>query len=248
MEVVIFLNPDDVTRRAADLVQGLLAERPQAVLALPTGRTPLALYRELSARDLDFSQARTFNLDEYVGLGPEHPDSFASYMEQNFFRHVNLPPAQRRVPNGLASDLAAEARAYEEAIRAAGGLDLAILGLGEDGHIAFNEPSSSLGSRTRVMALHSSTRQANLDSFRGGPVPTHGLTMGVGTILEARRVLLLATGPKKATILPRVIEGPIASLVPATALQLHPQATALVDEAAARRLELKDYYRTAYPA
>lgn len=245
MEIVICASPEEVTRQAADLVQNLLSAKPEAVFALPTGRTPTALYTELARRRLDFRQARAFNLDEYVGLASDHPESFASYMEQNFFQHVQF--GHRRIPNGLAADLAAEAADYEAAIQAAGGLDLAILGVGEDGHIAFNEPSSSLASRTRVQALHSSTRQANLSSFPSGEVPTHGLTMGVGTILEARHCLLLATGERKAGILRKVIEGPVSSMVPASALQLHARATVLIDESAAGDLELKEYYRIAYP-
>lgn len=245
MEVVICEDPQEVTRRAADLVQALLAENPRLVMALPTGRTPMAFYSELAGRKLDFSHARSFNLDEYVGLSHDDPNSFARYMHEHFFRHVEL--AQHLVPNGLARDLALEAAEYEDSIKAVGGLDLAILGLGADGHIAFNEPSSSLGSRTRVQALHASTRQANMGSFPDGKVPTHGITMGVGTILEARRVLLLATGKPKAGILRKVIEGPVTSMVPATALQLHPRVTALVDDEAASELELRDYYRAAYP-
>ncbi len=245
MEVVLCSDAQEATRRAADIVQALLAENPKLVLALPTGRTPIAFYGELTGRKLDWSHARSFNLDEYVGLSRDNPNSFAHYMHEHFFQHVEMH--SHLVPNGTAPDLAREALEYEDSIRAVGGIDVAVLGLGEDGHIAFNEPSSSLGSRTRVQALHASTRQANLSSFPDGQVPTHGLTMGVGTILEARRILLLATGPRKAAILKRVIEGPVTSMVPASALQLHPRVTALIDEEAAEALELKDYYRMAYP-
>lgn len=242
MEVVLCRDMQEMTRQAADLVQAMLEKNPALVMALPTGRTPLALYGELVGRKLDFQHARSFNLDEYVGLGHDHPESFACYMEKNFFSQVNL--LQHSLPNGLAHDLPEEAARYEDAIRAVGGIDVAILGLGQDGHIAFNEPSSSLGSRTRVQMLHSSTRAAN---FSDGQAPTHGLTMGVGTILEARRCLLLVSGESKAGILRRVIEGPVTSMVPASALQLHPRVTALVDEAAASALEMRDYYRAAYP-
>lgn len=245
MQVVICQDPQEVTRRACDLVQEMLAENPRLVMALPAGRTPLAFYGELAGRKLDFSHARSFNLDEYVGLGHDHPGSFSHYMHENFFRHVEL--AQHFLPNGLAEDLALEAAEYEDAIRAVEGLDIAILGLGTHGHIAFNEPSSSLASRTRVMALHPSTRQANRAGFADGQVPTHGITMGIGTILEARRILLLAHGQSKASILRKAVEGPVTSMVPASALQLHPRVTVLVDDEAASELELQDYFRSAYP-
>ena len=240
MKLFIYPDPTDVTREAARLVAEALRAKPNLVLGLPTGDTPLKMYAEL--KDLDFSQARCFNLDEYVGLPEDHPASYHTYMREN------LPRAQSQVPDGNAPDLEQACRDYETAILNAGGLDLVVLGLGLDGHIAFNEPPSSLASRTRPVRLASSTRRANANHFAADQaLPQMALTMGVGTILEARAILLLATGAGKADILARAVEGPLAAMVPATALQMHPQTTILCDEAAAARLELLPYYREAFP-
>jgi glucosamine-6-phosphate deaminase len=252
MEVVILPSPEAVGVAGARLVANLIARKPDAVLALPTGSTPRPLYAELVRlhRDegLSFARVTTFNLDEYVGLPPDHPASFRRYMEEALFRKVDLRPERTHVPDGAAADVAAACTAYEAAIAAAGGLDLVLLGLGEDGHIAFNEPTSSLGSRTRLKTISAGTRAANQAAFGADPVPRHVLTMGVATILGARRCLLLACGARKAAVLARAVEGPLTALVPASALQLHPFATTLCDEAAARDLALTDYYREVYAA
>ena len=204
----------------------------------------VALHREGRA---DFAEATTFNLDEYVGVAPDHPASFAAFMRETLFASVNLDPARCHLPRGDAPDPAAEARRYEEAIAAAGGIDLQLLGIGRNGHLAFNEPTSSLASRTRVKTLTEATRRANAPAFAPGPVPRHAITMGIATILDARACLLLATGEAKAAAVARMVEGPLGADCPATALQMHPDATVVLDAAAAARLALREYYETVHP-
>jgi glucosamine-6-phosphate deaminase len=252
MEVVILPSAEAVCAQGAAIVARLLIRKPDAVLALPTGATPRPLYAELVRRHRDeglsFARATTFNLDEYVGIAPDHPASFRRYMDEALVRHVDLPPERAHVPDGMAADVGAACAAYEAAIAAAGGLDLALLGLGEDGHIAFNEPGSSLGSRTRIKTISERTRAANQPAFGAEQVPRHVITMGVATILGARRCLLLVTGAPKAGALARAVEGPLGAMCPASSLQLHPRATVLADEAAAADLALAPYYREAYAA
>jgi glucosamine-6-phosphate deaminase len=245
MEIVILPSPEAVSAAGAEIVAGLVARKPDAALGLPTGATPRPLYAELVRRHreegLSFARVTTFNLDEYVGLPPGHRGSFRRYMEEALFRHVDLEPVRTHVPDGGAGE--AVGAAYEAAISAAGGLDLVLLGLGGDGHIAFNEPTSSLGSRTRLKTLSAASRAANQVAFGPEPVPAHVITMGIATILDARRCLLLAHGARKAPALAAMVEGPVTSMVPASALQMHARATVLCDEAAAERLTLRDYYR-----
>jgi glucosamine-6-phosphate deaminase len=247
VEVVILPTAEAVCARGAEIVARLVAGKPDVVLGLPTGATPRPLYAELvrrhRAEGLSFARATTFNLDEYVGVAPTHPGSFRRYMDEVFFRHVDLPAACAHVPDGLAADVPASCAAYEAAIAAAGGLDLVLLGLGEDGHVAFNEPTSSLASRTRIKTLSAASRAANQAAFGADPVPSHVVTMGLATILGAGRCVLLATGARKAPALAAMVEGPVTSMVPASALQLHANVTVLCDEAAASRLALADYYR-----
>jgi glucosamine-6-phosphate deaminase len=193
---------------------------------------------------LDFSLCTTFNLDEYVGLPADHPGSYRRYMQEHFFQHVNLDPRSTHLPDGTAADLDAECRRYEARIAEFGGIDLQLLGIGQAGHIGFNEPLSALKSRTRVKALTATTREQNAAFFGGvDQVPRRAITMGVGTILDARRCLLLATGAEKAGIVAKAVEGPITSMISATALQLHPRCTVVVDEAAAAELQGAEYYR-----
>jgi glucosamine-6-phosphate deaminase len=252
MEVVILPSAEAIGAHAARLVARLLERKPDAVLALPTGSTPRPLYAELGRmhreEGLSFARATTFNLDEYVGIAPDHPASFHHYMAEALFRHVDLSPERIHLPDGMAADIPAACAAYEAAIAAAGGLDLVVLGLGEDGHIAFNEPTSSLGSRTRIKTLSQRTRAANQAAFGASPVPRHVITIGIATILSARRCLLLASGARKAAAVARTVEGALAALCPASALQLHPHASVLCDEPAAAALALADYYREAYAA
>jgi glucosamine-6-phosphate deaminase len=246
VEVIVLASPAQVCLRAAGMVARLLRRNPAAVLGLPTGNTPRALYAELGrlhgAAGLSFSRASGFALDEYVGIATDHAGAFRRYLEETFIRHVDLPPERVHFPDGRADDLPAACARYEAEIAAAGGLDLVILGLGADGHIAFNEPTSSFGSRTRIKTLTHETRAANQDAFGAEPVPRHAITVGIATILEARRCLLLAFGAAKAPAVVQMIEGPLTARVPASALQLHPHATILVDESAAARLSLRSYY------
>lgn len=249
MEILILPTAAHAERLAARLVADRLAAKPDFVLGCATGRTMEGIYAELvrisAAEGLDYSGAHTFNLDEYIGLAPSDERSYHHYMHEHLFRHVNLKPGNTHLLNGIASDRAAEAASYEDRIRAVGGIDLQLLGLGNSGHIGFNEPLSSLMSRTREKALAPQTREQNAGMFGGDPenVPPRALTMGVGTILEAREVVMVVTGAHKADILATATEGPITSMVSATALQLHPHCHVLVDEAAAARLAGRDYYQ-----
>ncbi|MEX2559365.1 MAG: glucosamine-6-phosphate deaminase [Pirellulales bacterium] len=247
MRVIVEQDREGVSRRAADFVARLVRRRPTCVLGLATGETPLGMYRELirmrSEEGLDFSRVVTFNLDEYVGLGPGHPQSYRYFMQQNLFDHVNIDQRNTHVPDGRALDFEAYCERYEEMIREEGGIDLQVLGIGSDGHIAFNEPGSSLGSRTRLKTLTAETIRDNARFF-GSPaeVPRLAITMGVGTILESRRCLLLASGQSKAEAIRDTIEGPVTAQVTASALQLHREVVAIIDVEAARLLKRKDYY------
>jgi len=249
MEVIIRPTADAASDLVAALVAKELRARPDLVLGLATGRTMEGVYAKLATRHrddgLDFSRCETFNLDEYIGLPGSDPRSYRHYMDTHLFDKVNVIPALTHLPNGVAADLGAESRRYEGLIKEAGGIDLQLLGLGEAGHIGFNEPLSALRSRTREKALTPTTRRQNAAMFGGklDDVPKRAITMGVGTILESKRCLLLATGSSKAAILAKAVEGPITSMITASALQLHPRCTVIVDEAAARSLKGKKYYR-----
>ena len=244
MEIIIQPTPEAATAIAARLIARLLKEKPDAVLGLATGSTPLPLYRALVDMQLDWSRVRTFNLDEYLGLAPEHPQSYHHFMWENLFRHVNIRPENVHIPDGLASDVPAFCADYEARIRAVGGIDLQLLGIGSDGHIGFNEPSSSLASRTRIKTLTQRTRADNARFFASADeVPSHVITMGIGTIMEARTNLLLAFGAKKAQALAEAAEGPVTAMNPASALHLHPDTRVCLDEAAATQLKRADYYR-----
>ncbi len=247
MEVIIRPTLEAATRIAAGLIAGVMREKPHAVLGLATGSTTLPLYRELIAMKLDWRKVTTFNLDEYVGLPREHPQSFHSVMWANLFRHVNIAARNVHVPDGNPRDIPKACAAYERQIGAAGGIDVQVLGIGTDGHIGFNEPTSSLASRTRIKTLTQRTRQDNARFF-GGPsqVPHHVVTMGIGTIMDARRIVLLAFGPTKARAIAEAVEGPIASVNPASVLQMHPVVKVCLDEPAASRLQRADYYRWVY--
>lgn len=242
MHIVIHPTPEAAAEAIATFLAECLTAAPTLVLGLPTGRTPIAMYaalvREHQRGRADFSQATTFNLDEFVGLPAAHPGSYHAYMDQHLFAHVNLHPARRFLPNGRARSAAAEARRYEAAIAAAGGLDLAILGIGANGHIGFNEPAARLPAATNVVRLTAASRRGNAEAFGGvvSRVPTYAISMGVGTILSARHVLLLATGAGKAGIVRAALEGPVTTRVPASLLQTHPRAVVVLDRAAARAL------------
>jgi len=251
MEVII-TTPDEIGELVADDIAALLAARPQAVLGLATGSSPLRIYDALAARvargELSFAAARGFTLDEYVGLPAGHPCSYRTVIDEDFVSRVDFGAGAVQGPDGTAADLAAACAAYEAAMAAAGGVDLQILGIGTDGHIAFNEPGSSLASRTRVKTLTQQTRRDNARFFDGDveAVPRHCLTQGLGTIMAARHIVLVATGSGKAEAVHHLVEGAVSALWPATILQHHPHVTVLLDEDAASRLQLADYYRYTY--
>jgi glucosamine-6-phosphate deaminase len=226
-------------RSAADWLAAVVGSRPAAVLALPTGRTPLPLYRRLVRLNrtgaIDLRRVHVFNLDEFAGLGPRHAASFARYLTRHLLGVLSLPQAQVHLLRGDAPDLVEEARRCERDLARCGGLDAAIIGIGRNGHVGFNEPARALEADTHVARLSLSTRQAYAPMFGDtiGAVPATSLTMGIGTILRARRLLLLATGPEKASIVARALEGPVRTDVPASLLQLHPDLTVVLDRAAA---------------
>lgn len=248
MEILILPTKQEACVLGARWIARLLRNKSHAVLGLATGSTPVLLYRELirlhREERLDFSGVTSFNLDEYLGLGPDHPASYRRFMEENLFQHINIAPEKTHIPNGLATDVPAACATYEEEIQRAGGIDLQILGIGGDGHIGFNEPGSSLSSRTRIKTLTDRTRRDNAQFFeKPGDIPWHVITMGVGTIMDAREILLLAFGKGKAAPIAAAVEGPVTASVPASILQFHPKATILLDEEAASGLERADYYR-----
>jgi glucosamine-6-phosphate deaminase len=254
MEVVILQDAKEIGVVAADAIGALLDRKPAAVLGLATGSSPISIYDELAARGdaglVAFRQARGFTLDEYVGLPADHPQRYRNVIDTAFVSRVDFAPGAVHGPDGLAADIPAACAAYENAISEAGGIDLQILGIGTDGHIAFNEPGSSLASRTRIKTLTRQTRIDNARFFGGGveSVPTHCLTQGLATIMEARHVILVATGRGKAEAVHHLVEGPVSAMWPASILQHHPHVTVLLDDAAARRLQLVDYYRETYLA
>jgi glucosamine-6-phosphate deaminase len=251
MEIIIKPGSAEAQQEAAKVLGRQIQLKPDSVLGLATGSTPIPVYEALvkmhERNELDFSRIVTFNLDEYVGLAPDHPCSYREFMRQHLFGRVNLAPENIHFPNGLAKDIPAHCAEYESAIARAGGIDLQLLGIGRDGHIGFNEPSSSLASRTRIKTLTPQTVKDNARSF-GSPdkVPRHVITMGVGTIMAARHCLLLATGDAKAEVVSRMAEGPVTADVPASILQMHPVCTLVVDESAAAKLKRHEYYRWVY--
>jgi glucosamine-6-phosphate deaminase len=244
MEIIIQPTPEAATDIAARIIAKLLREKPDAVLGLATGSTPLRLYQKLVDMKLDWSRVTTFNLDEYIGLPREHPQSYHSFMWENLFQHINIKPENIHIPDGNAGDIPAMCAAYEKAIRDAGGIDLQLLGIGSDGHIGFNEPSSSLASRTRIKTLTERTRRDNARFFGGEElVPHHVVTMGIGTIMEASTNLMLAFGENKAAAIAGAVEGPVTADNPASVLQFHPSVKVCLDVPAAAQLKRADYYR-----
>jgi glucosamine-6-phosphate deaminase len=248
MEVLIRDNADVGCVLGAKIIARVVRDKPDAVLGLATGRTPLRLYQELirmhREEGLDFSRVTTFNLDEYVGLAASHDQSYRYFMRENLFRHINIDQKRTHVPDGTAADLHAECRSYEKKIVDAGGIDLQLLGLGRNGHIGFNEPTGSLRSRTWVKILSEQTLKDNsavFGSFEG--MPKHALSMGIGTIIDARRILLLAFGPAKVRAVEHMVEGPLAAICPGSALQQHPRTTVILDENSAAGLHYADHYR-----
>lgn len=254
MEIVILESAEEIGRLAGGTIAALLTRRPDAVLGLATGSSPLGIYDDLARRfaagEVSFAAARGFTLDEYVGLPSDHPETYRNVIARELVSRVDFADGAVQGPDGLAEDIPAACAAYEAAITDAGGVDLQILGVGTDGHIGFNEPGSSLGSRTRIKTL---TRQTRIDNARffGGEVeavPTHCITQGLATIMAARHALLVATGTGKAEAVHQIAEGPVSAMWPGTILQHHPHVTLLLDEAAAGRLQLGSYYRQTYAA
>jgi len=248
MEVLIRENADVGCILGAKIIARVVREKPDAVLGLATGRTPLRLYQELirlhREEGLDFSHVTTFNLDEYVGLPATHAQSYRYFMRENLFRHINIDQRRTHVPDGTAADLHTECRDYERRITDAGGIDIQLLGLGRNGHIGFNEPTGSLRSRTWIKILSEQTLRDNSEVIGSlEAMPKHAITMGIGTILDARRCLLLAFGPAKVRAVEHMIEGPLAAICPGSALQLHPRTTIILDENSAAGLRYADHYR-----
>ncbi|KFF99492.1 glucosamine-6-phosphate deaminase [Streptomyces europaeiscabiei] len=252
MEVVIVPDAKAGGRLIAEAMAELLRRKPEALLGVATGSTPLPIYTALAEKvrsgAVDASRARVAQLDEYVGLPAEHPESYRSVLRREVLEPLGLGLDAFMGPDGTAEDVLGACEAYDRALAEAGGVDLQLLGIGTDGHIGFNEPCSSLASRTRIKTLTEQTRIDNARFFDGDieQVPHHVITQGIGTILEARHLVLLATGEGKADAVAATVEGPVAAVCPASALQLHRHATVVVDEGAASKLKLADYFRHTY--
>ena len=244
MEVIVKPTYEEVSKLAAQMIADIVRSKPRAVLGFATGSTPLGTYKELIRmhleEGLDFSQAVTFNLDEYIGLPKDNDQSYHYFMWENLFKHINVLESNVHIPQGMGDDIQQKCIEYEEEIFDHGGLDVQLLGIGGNGHIAFNEPGSSLGSRTRIKTLDEKTIQDNARFFKSiDEVPRYCVTMGIGTIMEAEKLILLANKENKADAVQKTIEGPITASVPASAIQLHPNATVIVDKAAASKLTRK---------
>lgn len=253
MEIIICKNKEQAAFMVAAYIDRAIRRKPDIVLGLATGSTPVLMYKELIRRHkeegLDFSQVRSWNLDEYVGLQPDHPASYRFFMNDELFNHVNIDKAKTHVPDGLAKDFEAAALAYEEGIKADGGVDIQVLGIGSDGHIGFNEPATSLVSRTHVQTLMLQTRLDNARLFFNGKledVPTRAITMGTGTVLDSRTAILMAFGKGKAPAIAGAVEGAISHMNQASALQMHRDAKFFIDEEAASLLKNIDFYKAVY--
>lgn len=247
MEVVVCKTKEAASRKAADMVAALVKSNPKCVLGLATGSTPVPMYKELAkdvkAGKISFKTVKSWNLDEYYGLPPTHDQSYRYFMDENLFDKIDIKKSNTHVLNGLAKDWRKECAAYEAQIKKAGGIDLQVLGIGSDGHIAFNEPGSSLSSRTRIVYLTPQTIKDNARFFKKqSDVPTSALSMGVGTICEAKKIVLLAFGKNKADAVKGMVEGGVSQFCTASALQCHEDAWVFCDEEAASKLKLKKYY------
>lgn len=252
MQVAVLETAADIAAIGARRIARVFRSKPNAVLGLATGSSPLALYRKLidmqRAGEISFAQAKGFCLDEYVGLAADHPEGYRNFIEREFAGQVDFAPGSVHAPDGQAADPHKAAADYDARIRAAGGVDLQILGIGTDGHIGFNEPGGSLSSRTHVDYLTNQTRMDNARFFDGdlAQVPTRCITQGLGTIMEAQELLLIATGANKAAAVRELVEGPVSARWPATVMQYHNQAVVFVDEAAASELELRSHYQSSW--
>ena len=247
MEIIINENHNALAKIVVDSIEAMVVQKPDSVLGVATGSTPIPIYEELARRvdaGLDLSQLKIFGLDEYVGLDENNEQSYAYFIREHIIEPCKINPENVRLLSGVAPDLKAEAKDFEDAIAAAGGIDLQILGVGHNGHIAFNEPSSSLASRTRRITLTEKTIEANSRFYNSiDEVPHHAISQGIGTILEARHLVMLAYGEEKSDAGKGMIEGPVAAFMPASALQLHPRVSILIDEGAASQLVKADFYK-----
>ncbi|WP_339790493.1 glucosamine-6-phosphate deaminase [Paenibacillus sp. FSL R7-0313] len=239
MNIRIFENEEDLNATGAGLIASLLQTKPRAVLGLATGSSPVGIYKQLITLYqkglVSFSQASSFNLDEYVGLPTEHHESYRSFMNEQLFKHIDIDIARTQVPDGQAADLEQECNSYEQRLDDRGPVDLQLLGIGHNGHIGFNEPGTELTGRTHVVDLKDETRKANARFFDSiDEVPAQAITMGVGTILKAKQILLIARGEEKAEIIREAFMGPITTACPASLLQCHPNVVVLLDRAAGR--------------
>ena len=248
MEIIVKKDYEEMSKEAAKIVKNRLLKKPNLVLGLATGSTPIGLYKELirmhKEEGLSFKEVKTFNLDEYYGLSPEHPQSYHYFMKENLFKDIDIDSQNIQVPDGLAKEIEEYCSSYEEEIKRCGGIDLQVLGIGGDGHIGFNEPGSSLGSRTRLKTLDEGTIKDNSRFFGSiEEVPKYAITMGIGTVMDCKEIILLASGKNKAEVVARAIEGPVTSQVTASILQFHPRVIAILDEDAASSLKRRDYYK-----
>ena len=252
MEIIIQTTYQQIAALASEIIRDALIKKPNLVLGLATGSTPIGLYQVLvrmhQEEGLDFSEVTTFNLDEYIGIPLEHPQSYHTFMAEHLFNYVNIPMENQHIPQNSAKNHEAYCQEYEDAIVQAGGIDVHLLGIGTDGHIGFNGVSSSLTSRTRVVTLTESTLKANAVHFNGkvSEVPEMAISMGIGTIMDARQCLLLASGTTKANAVAKTVEGPITAMVPASFLQIHPNTVVIIDAAAAAELKEGEYYKRSY--
>lgn len=241
MKVIIAKDYQELSAKAARFVLAQMWRQPDLVLCLPTGNTPIGLYRKLVSSykngQVDFRNTATFNLDEYWGIKPTDRESYRAYMQKHLFGQVNIKKSRAHLPPAMASEADAACYSYERAIKDAGGVDLAILGIGNNGHIGFNEPGTAFDSRTHLAKLSETTRRQNAEHFSGSPVPTHALTMGLGTIMESKKIMLLASGAAKAEAVAKALEGKIDTAIPASILQWHQDITFIIDEAAASKLQ-----------
>jgi len=247
MKVVILPTLQEVAEYGAQIFKQQLLQKPSSVLGLATGSTPLSLYQQLinayQQGDTSFKQAVTFNLDEYLGIDGQHPQSYRYYMRNELFEHIDIKTENTFVPDGSAVDPFAACELYEQQIQQCGGIDIQLLGIGRNGHIGFNEPSSSLASRTRVKALTKETIDDNARFFQADEYQPHlSITMGIGSILRAKKIVLLATGLSKAKAIAQTVEGSLTASCPASALQMHQHATVIIDQSAASELKNIDFY------
>lgn len=245
MKVIITVDYDEMSKKAAQIIKKQINEKPNTVLGLATGSTPLGMYNKLiemyKNSEIDFSQVVTFNLDEYVGLSERHPQSYHYYMYENFFNHININKENIHIPKGISDDFDEECKLYDEAIENAGGIDLQVLGLGVNGHIGFNEPDDYINTKTHIVTLTEETINANKRFFKSvDDVPRKAVTMGLGMIMKAKKIILLASGKNKANAIKETLKGYLTTEVPSTVLMLHKDVTIIIDKEAASLIPDRD--------